>query len=331
MTGMARQSSPSSPLAGVVSLLGGDLQAVEEVLNREVCGRLPVIDEMARQSCLAGGKRLRPILLLLTARTVGSVQPVHLTLAAALEMIHAATLVHDDILDAADERRHRPTINASWDNHRAVLFGDFLFTHAFFLASTTGEAAACQTIGQATNLVCEGELQQGRSVWNFDIPVNTYFQIIGKKTAALCGCATRLGAEYAPTGPDEYRTWESMGYNLGLAFQIVDDILDFQGDPADCGKTLGTDLATGKPTLPVLLALEGESAAGKAAWKKKLLDRLTTRDEVNVWLQESQAMERAWAEARSRVDQALAVTGRYDNQHARAFQGLGEFLLHRNH
>jgi octaprenyl-diphosphate synthase len=260
----------SGALPRVFELLGDDLAAVEVMLAGQVSGSIESINEMVRQGCLAGGKRFRPILLLLSARALGEVTSRHVTIATAIEMIHAATLVHDDIIDNASTRRHVPTINSRWGNHTAVLFGDFLFSHAFYLASTTGDATACQIIGKATNQVCEGEMQQGEAAGNYALDIEDYFEIIGKKTATLCGCATHLGARFSGGSETVCMEWERVGHNLGLAFQIVDDVLDIRGDQNACGKTLGTDLATATPTLPILIALSRESSTGYLNWLEQL-------------------------------------------------------------
>ncbi len=327
MSHVTSQPIRTSELPCVQHLLHDELQAVEQMLAEQVAGRIPVIDEMVRQGCLNGGKRFRPILLLLAGQAVGQVTERHITLATAIEMIHAATLVHDDILDAAHQRRHQPTINSRWDNHAAVLFGDFLFTHAFYLASTTGDATACQTIEQATKRVCEGELQQSGVAGNYQTPISEYFEIIGKKTASLCGCATRLGAQFSGARDLDAESWESMGTNLGLAFQIVDDILDVQGDAAACGKTLGTDLSTAKPTLPVLMALDQLSAADRQQWTDRLLQPDIDRQAIRQWLTDTGALDAAWQQARQRVMAASRVSARYDNEFARAFEELGQFLF----
>ncbi len=318
-------------LPQIVELLGDDLAAVETMLAGQVNGSIASIREMMGQGCLSGGKRFRPILLLLTARALGEVTIGHITLATAIEMIHAATLVHDDIIDNASTRRHVATINSRWGNQTAVLFGDFLFTHAFYLASTTGDATACQIIGRATNKVCEGELQQGEVAGNYTVSIETCFEIIGKKTASLCGCATRLGARFSGASESTCTEWERVGHNLGMAFQIVDDVLDIRGDPKACGKTLGTDLATATPTLPILIALSRESTSGYRYWIDQLgqpaPDRLLVRD----WVTSSGALDAAWQHASDLVSEGLAVSNRYDRAVATAFDDLGSCVLNRNY
>jgi octaprenyl-diphosphate synthase len=214
------------------------------------------------------GKRLRPALLLLTAKACGKLTPAHHTLAAAVEMIHTATLVHDDVLDEAELRRHVPTVNAGWGNKVSILLGDMLFTHAFHLTSTV-DGRACGIIGEATNRVCAGELRQVSEHGNLNLSEADYFAIIEGKTAALTECCGRLGALYAGASEKTASRLAHFGRNLGLAFQIADDLLDLVGDEDTAGKTLGTDLAQQKLTLPVIHCLNrlpaGETEKLRAA------------------------------------------------------------------
>jgi octaprenyl-diphosphate synthase len=200
------------------------------------------------------GKRLRPALLLLVAKACGGITPSHHTLAAAVEMIHTATLVHDDVLDEADLRRHIPTVNAGWGNKVSILLGDMLFTHAFHLASTV-DVQACNIIGDATNRVCAGELRQITERGNLHLGEADYFAIIEGKTAALTECCCRLGTLYAGASELVAERMASFGRDLGLAFQIADDVLDLVGTESAAGKTLGTDLEQRKLTLPVIHCL----------------------------------------------------------------------------
>lgn len=200
------------------------------------------------------GKRLRPALLLLTAKACGGVNPHHHILAAAVEMIHTATLVHDDVLDEATTRRHIPTFNAEWGNKVSILLGDMLFTQAFHITSRV-DRRACELIGGATNRVCGGELKQVCNRGNWHLSEADYFDILDGKTAALTAVCGRLGAVYAGASEDVADKMETYGRCVGLAFQIADDLLDLTGDETKAGKTLGTDLEEGKLTLPLIHAL----------------------------------------------------------------------------
>ncbi len=321
----------STALPRTTTLVSQPLLRVEDMLERHLKSEVPIVDEMVRHGGVTGGKRFRPLLMLLTAQAYGEIEERHIMLATAVEMVHAASLVHDDIIDEATTRRHVSTINSRWGNQGAVLFGDFLFTRAFHLASLTGCAQACQIIGSATNLVCEGELQQNDSAGNFDTTIDEYLDIIARKTAALCGCATKLGSWLAAAEPREVENWEVVGRNFGLAFQIVDDVLDYRGDADTCGKTLGTDLEMAKPTLPLLLGLQSVNDAARADWMDALTQQTTTLPEVCAWLQTCGACEQAMEMAAELVDKALEFVGQQDDDVAAAFAELGQFLLSRSH
>ncbi len=250
------RNTAAFPLDILYGPIADEMAQVEEILRREMRSKYAYVDELVQYGCLLGGKRLRPALLLLAAKAVGEVTPDHLTLAAVVEMIHTATLVHDDVLDEAGMRHHLATVNARWDNEASLLLGDFLFSHAFFLASTTGSTRACRVIGRSTNLVCEGEIRQKGSKADYSLTQAEYFQILEAKTAELCACSCHLGAHFAGAAAEDVEHLTCYGRFLGIAFQIADDLLDVVGNEAATGKSLGTDLAQQKPTLPVIRAIE---------------------------------------------------------------------------
>jgi octaprenyl-diphosphate synthase len=241
-----------------------DLEEVERILAATLAGSRPCVAPLLAHLRAYRGKRLRPTLVLLTARACGGIAPAHHTLAAVVEMIHTATLVHDDVLDNADVRRHLPTINAGWGNQTSILLGDYLFTHAFHLASTV-DAEACRLIGATTNRVCEGELQQGSERGNLTLSEEEYLDMIEGKTAELTACCCRIGALYSGVSPCIVEHMCRYGRWLGMAFQIADDLLDLIGEEKATGKSLGTDADQQKMTLPLirlLHAVPAESAAG---------------------------------------------------------------------
>lgn len=247
-----------------------ELLEVERTLDRELQSEHPFLHELSRYGAFFGGKRLRPTLLLLCGKAAGTLVPAHLKVAAALEMIHAATLVHDDVLDDATMRRRLPTVNARWNDEVAVLMGDYLFSHAFRLAASSGSAEACQIIGAATNATCAGELKQVSSRGDLQLSENDYFEIVEGKTAALLGCCGRLGGELAGAEADVAQSLERFGRDLGVVFQIVDDLLDVCGDPQTLGKNVIADLGKGKLTLPAIKAL----ARATGRQRTKLLEIL---------------------------------------------------------
>jgi len=228
------------------------LAEVEKMFAQQMRSKFPYVDELVRYGCLLGGKRLRPILLLLVAKAVGKIHHRHILLATVVEMIHTATLVHDDVLDMATMRRHCETVNERWDTESSILLGDFLFTRAFHLASTLESTWACRLIGETTNQLCEGEIRQKGNQGDFGLSEADYLQINDAKTASLCSCACRLGM---PEKGDQQKLADRMasfGRYLGQSFQIVDDLLDVIGHESVAGKSLGTDLQHQKATLPVI-------------------------------------------------------------------------------
>jgi octaprenyl-diphosphate synthase len=255
MMNASHEPLPRTPTLDLYAPIAADLERVEVVLAESLASPRPCVTQLVGHLRHYRGKRLRPALLLLTARACGGVTPAHHTLAAVVEMIHTATLVHDDVLDDAAVRRHVPTVNARWDNQTSILLGDHLFTHAFHLASTV-DAQACRLIGEATNRVCEGELQQGTERGNLALTEEEYLEIIDGKTAELTACCCRLGALYSGAGPDVVEGLARYGRALGMAFQIADDVLDLIGEERQTGKSLGTDADQQKLTLPLLRLLQ---------------------------------------------------------------------------
>src|SRR5438874_12437875 len=254
---VATQTAPSfyTPIAR-------DLDEVERILASSMAGRRPCVSPLVAHVRNYRGKRLRPALLLLTAHACGRVTPAHHTLAAVVEMIHTATLVHDDVLDSALMRRHLPTVNAGWGNQTSILLGDFLFTHAFHLASSV-DAQACRLIGAATNRVCEGELQQCTERGNLELNEEDYLDMIDGKTAELTSCCCRLAALYSGMPGNVVERLALYGRALGVAFQIADDLLDLVGEERATGKSLGTDVAQQKLTLPLIRLLGKSPAASR--------------------------------------------------------------------
>lgn len=245
----------------LTALLAADLAEVERILHDSLSSRHPRVAAVVDHVRHFRGKRLRPVLLLLAAKACGAVTQAHHTLAAVVEMIHTATLVHDDVLDGATVRRHVSTVNAGWGAPASILLGDHLFTRAFHLAASV-DARACRLIGEATNRVCEGELRQGLERGNLDLSEEDYFTIIEGKTAELIACCTRLGAVYSGASEPVCTALERYGRYLGIAFQIADDVLDLVGEESTTGKSLGTDLEQQKLTLPIIHLLQNCNGAG---------------------------------------------------------------------
>ncbi len=308
-----------------------ELEQVEQILRDELRNADPFVDELVRHGFRIGGKRLRPALVLLSAKAIGRMSPEHLVLAAVVEMIHTATLVHDDVLDEAEVRRHEQTINARWTNEASVLLGDYLFTHSFYLASTLPTTYACRTIGRATNLVCEGELRQVRHRGNLDLTEQEYLEIIDGKTAELTSCCCRLGAHYAGASIDQESRLSNYGRHLGIAFQVVDDLLDMTGDEMLTGKSLGTDLVKEKMTLPLIRTLELASPAERVEIQALLSEpSAATRAALQPWLERYDGLAYARQKAQRHAVQAREQLAELeDNPSTAILRNLTEFVLSR--
>lgn len=262
---MSRLSrSIAQPLAEVEKLLAAELQSPYEAIG-----------ELLRHGTQLGGKRLRPALVILAGQAVGKSSRDHVVLGTVIEMVHTATLIHDDVLDEAETRRHVPTVNSQWNNHTSILLGDYLFAQSFRLSATLSSTQACQWIGEAARLVCEGELRQVLHRDQFDLDEESYIDMLRGKTAELCRVACELGASHADASAEQIEAFGKFGNALGIAFQIADDFLDLWGTDDVVGKTLGTDLAQGKMTLPLIRLLQTSGPEGK----RRLIALLESRNE----------------------------------------------------
>ena len=286
--------------------IAGDLEAAERVFADTLASPRPSVARMLEHLAHYRGKRLRPTLLLLTARACGRVTAAHHVLGAVVEMIHTATLVHDDVLDDARLRRHVPTVNDGWGNKASILLGDYLFTHAFHLTSTIGDARACELIGEATNRVCEGELHQTLQRGNLALSEDEYFDIIDGKTAELTACCCRLGALYAGADAETVERLANYGRLLGLAFQVADDLLDLVGREGTAGKSLGTDLEQQKLTLPLIHMLATLPAGDAAALRKVMGNGQPKRAAVAAGLSRTGSVEYARRRAETLAAEAAA-------------------------
>lgn len=319
-------------LAALYAPIREHLAAVDDRLQSELQSRFPFVDELVKHAFRLGGKRLRPALLLLSAQATGRVTADHITLAAVVEMIHTATLVHDDVLDEAQLRRHVDTVNARWDNEASVLLGDFLFSHAFYLASTTESTLACRMIGRATNVTCEGELRQVHAGGDLQLAEQEYLGIIEAKTAELCACSCQLGASYAGASDTVVDAVAAYGRNLGIAFQIADDLLDLVGEENAVGKSLGTDLEKRKATLPVIHLLAEASGEHREA----IAAILTRPDNHRVadllpWLDRYRSLEYARGKAEHYAGEAVAQLRLLAESHERdVLAQMARFVVSRD-
>ncbi len=247
-------------------LVNPHLQSIEERIRQQAREFDPAVEGYVDYVCASGGKRLRPVMALLSGGATGNISTSHIDLAVILELIHVATLVHDDIMDSADVRREQPTANAKWGNAITVLLGDALFAHALRLATGFENTEVCRRIADASVEVCSGEIIQTQRRFDLNLGIPDYFRIIEMKTAALFSAACELGAFLNGAETGVIQSLRDFGLKLGIAYQIYDDCVDLVGSEASAGKTLGTDLRKGKFTLPVLVMLQqaGNGSPGRA-------------------------------------------------------------------
>jgi octaprenyl-diphosphate synthase len=270
------------------------LEAVAVRLAAQADEFEPSLGPTAAYALNGQGKQLRPTLVGLCAEATGGVADDHVTAAVIVELVHLATLIHDDVMDEAQVRRGRPTVAANWGNEHAVLFGDCLFAHALKLAASYPTPDICRAVASATQVVCTGEILQNRQRLNFQITLPEYFRVLEMKTAALFALSCDLGACFNQPSPAHRKALQDFGLALGTAYQIYDDCLDLFGTETLAGKSLGTDLAKGKLTLPVLLFQQQASERERARLETLLRDwRPAGLGAVVALLQGHQALERS--------------------------------------
>ena len=268
-------------LDSLVALLRDDMQHVNTVIVDRMQSPVALIPQLAGHIVAAGGKRLRPMLTLATARLCGYRGDRHVALAAAVEFIHTATLLHDDVVDASDLRRGLATANAVWGNKPSVLVGDFLFSRAFQLMVEDGSLRVLEILSQASAVIAEGEVLQLVTSNDISTTQDAYLEVIRAKTAQLFAAAARIGAVIADRPAHEEAALESYGRNLGVAFQLVDDMLDYSARQAELGKTVGDDFRDGKITLPVVLAVERGDDAERGFWRRTLEEQDIADDDLD--------------------------------------------------
>ena len=262
-----RLTSREPSLEPMISLVTPGMNAVNAVILDRMQSDIPLIPELAGHLIAGGGKRMRPMLTLASAELLGYSGNRHHRLAAAVEFIHTATLLHDDVVDSSDLRRGRRTANIIWGNPASVLVGDFLFSRSFELMVEDGSLKVLKILSSASAIIAEGEVNQLTAVRKVDLSEERYLDIIGAKTAALFAAACRIAAVVAERGEGEEAALDAYGRNLGIAFQLVDDAIDYISDAGTMGKDAGDDFREGKMTLPVILAYARGNDEERAFWK----------------------------------------------------------------
>ena len=297
-------SSPDRP--NPLALVASDMQAVDEVIAQRLASGVPLVGQISHYIIAAGGKRLRPVVLLLMANALGYTGRQHHNLAAVVEFIHTATLLHDDVVDESTLRRGRATANEAFGNPASVLVGDFLYSRAFQMMVDANNMRVMQTLADATNVIAEGEVQQLMNMHDASLDEAGYLYVIRSKTAKLFEASSRLAALLVNAPPEIEAACAAYGQALGTAFQVIDDVLDYAGDAAELGKNIGDDLREGKATLPLILGMQRGNAEQAALIRRAIEAGDTSKlsDIVQI-VQSTGALQASQASAHSEAQRAI--------------------------
>jgi octaprenyl-diphosphate synthase len=320
-------------LSAIRAPVSEDIQAVDGIILKRLQSDVVLINQIGHYIVSSGGKRLRPLLVLLASRACGYQGVTHRDMAAIVEFIHTATLLHDDVVDGSELRRNRETANAVWGNEASVLVGDFLYSRAFEMMVDVGIMRVMDVLSHATNRIAEGEVLQLLNANDPDTDEARYMEVIKRKTATLFEAGTRLGAVLAEMPSDIEDAVASFGMHLGVAFQLVDDALDYESDSDTIGKHIGDDLEEGKPTLPVIRAMQ----VGTEAQRNRLRSAIETGGREHIGdvveaIVSSGAIDYTTALARSHAEaakQALLVLP--DSPARRSLEATADFAVARTH
>jgi octaprenyl-diphosphate synthase len=318
-------------IKAVYALVADDFDAVNALIPRRLTSDVDLVEEIGRHIIDSGGKRLRPLLVLLSARCLGYNGTDHIKLAAIIEFLHTATLLHDDVVDRSDLRRGRATANHLWGNAPSVLVGDFLYSRAFQLMVELGRIDIISILSDATNVIAEGEVQQLANIGKADVSEAAYFDVIRSKTAMLFQAASQTAAVLVTRDEAHVTALRDYGLTLGLAYQLVDDWLDYAGDPAVMGKNAGDDLAEGKLTLPLIHTLRH----GTSSDRKIVRDAIETRSsaalaDVIVAVKRCGALDRTRRDAEEQAQRAIELLAVLPNGEYRdALTELARFCVSR--
>jgi octaprenyl-diphosphate synthase len=320
-------------LAPILALTQTDREAVDREINRRLNSDVALINQLGAYIIHSGGKRLRPLLVTLSARALGYTGDRHVALAAIIEFIHTATLLHDDVVDASAMRRGQSTANMVWGNEASVLTGDFLYSRAFEMMVDVGSMRVMEILAKTTNTIAEGEVLQLLNCHDPEVSEENYLQVIYSKTAKLFEAAARLGAIISSQPPTIEEAMAKYGMHLGTAFQLIDDMLDYTADSKALGKNVGDDLAEGKPTLPLLYALRTGTAAQQQLLRSAIeqggLDRI---EEVVTAIESTGAnaytARKAEDEARCAAEALIAIP---ESPYKQALLDLARFSVLRTH
>jgi octaprenyl-diphosphate synthase len=332
--GQAKQAGGPNAVDRLAELLAEDLAAVDALIHQHMTSPVGVIPNLAAHLIDAGGKRIRPLITLASARLLGGGGDGPRKLAAAVEFIHSATLLHDDVVDVSSMRRGKTAANMLWGNSSSVLVGDFLFARSFNLMVETGDIQVLDILARAASVIAEGEVMQLAAANDADTSRERYMEIVAAKTAALFAAAAKAGAVSAGRPGAEADALETFGRELGLAFQLVDDALDYGGRSAIMGKNAGDDFKEGKVTLPVVFAREAGDESERAFWRRAMGGERSEDDfhRAVALIRRHNAIALTLDAARTHCDAAAAALNRLPaNAYRDALRDLAEFVIERGH
>jgi octaprenyl-diphosphate synthase len=324
-------SANSTRTAAALALIAPDMRDVDAVISRRLDTGVPLVAEVSRYIISAGGKRLRPALLLLACGALGYTEPRRHDIAAVVEFIHTATLLHDDVVDESTLRRGRSTANEVFGNPASVLVGDFLYSRAFQMMVDTGSMRIMEILAEATNVIAEGEVLQLMNMHDASLDEAAYLRVIRSKTAKLFEASARLAAVLAGSPPAIEEACATYGQALGTAFQVIDDVLDYAGDADEMGKNLGDDLREGKATLPLIVAMQRGNEQQRATVRQAIeTGDISQLDPIIAIVRDTGALDVTRESAAGEAQRALnAISVLPANDHTRALQQLAAQLLER--
>jgi octaprenyl-diphosphate synthase len=324
-------SANSSSTAAALSLIADDMLGMDAVIKHRLKSEVPLVSQVSSYIVAAGGKRLRPALLLLMCGALGYRGEQRYNLAAVVEFIHTATLLHDDVVDESTLRRGRATANEAFGNPASVLVGDFLYSRAFQMMVDAGNMRVMQTLAEATNVIAEGEVLQLMNMHDASLSEEGYLRVIRSKTAKLFEASARLAALLAGSSPLIEQSCADYGQSLGTAFQVIDDVLDYDGDVLEMGKNLGDDLREGKATLPLIIAMQRGTDAERSTVQQAIESGGTGQiDSIIAIVQKTGALEATRKAAAAEAQRALnALQNLPQNPYSGALRELASQLLER--
>tara|TARA_R110002110_G_scaffold415748_1_gene654800 strand:- start:30583 stop:31545 length:963 start_codon:yes stop_codon:yes gene_type:complete len=313
--------------------VASEFEQVNQLIIEQLHSNVPMVENIGHYIVDAGGKRLRPLLVLLSAAALGGCRPDHIKFAAVIEFIHTATLLHDDVVDISSLRRGRPTANAEFGNAPSVLVGDFLYTRAFQLMVQLQDMQTLEHMADTTNTIAEGEVLQLTRAGDADTTAEQYLDVITRKTAILFSAACRGAARLSQQDEATCAALAEFGLSLGIAFQMIDDVLDYEGDPATMGKNVGDDLTEGKPTLPLIHVLNVGSSAEQSIVREAITQKSAEQlPAIIAAVQNCGSLDYTRQQARSYHDTALQQLQALPESPARlAMEAITRLSIDRNH